>query len=228
MFMKHYAPNRCEPSIEALNFGVQKKNYFFFGGGGGVVKQIEVFVKIQKKNWGGGDRGQEIYDNGLSPLLKQNVYSKFIFGHKNVNFWPVFKIFAGPVATIKLRSRCWIENIFPAFQQSKILAKNSLSEVSFYTLVSLSSVFHENWPWLGLTTVKFLNFWMPENCSYLPKIQTKRPNLRIFRHKDANRMTNSKDPDQTATLIWVCTFCPDLSVRILRVITVFNEIWPWG
>ena len=25
MFMKHYAPNRCEPSIEALNFG---------GGGG--------------------------------------------------------------------------------------------------------------------------------------------------------------------------------------------------
>ena len=21
MFMKHYAPNRCEPSIEALNFG---------------------------------------------------------------------------------------------------------------------------------------------------------------------------------------------------------------
>ena len=29
MFMKHYAPNRCEPSIEALNF------FFFFGGGGG-------------------------------------------------------------------------------------------------------------------------------------------------------------------------------------------------
>ena len=26
MFMKHYAPNSCEPSIEALNFG---------GGGGG-------------------------------------------------------------------------------------------------------------------------------------------------------------------------------------------------
>ena len=26
MFMKHYAPNRCEPSIEVLNFG---------GGGGG-------------------------------------------------------------------------------------------------------------------------------------------------------------------------------------------------
>ena len=50
MFMKHYAPNRCEPSIEALNFGegdqgrcerrsevfVNKKKTFFFWGGGGV------------------------------------------------------------------------------------------------------------------------------------------------------------------------------------------------
>ena len=27
MFMKHYAPNRCEPSIKALNFR---------GGGGGI------------------------------------------------------------------------------------------------------------------------------------------------------------------------------------------------
>ena len=32
MFMKHYAPNRCEPSIEALNFGGGKIK---FGGGGG-------------------------------------------------------------------------------------------------------------------------------------------------------------------------------------------------
>ena len=62
MFMKHYAPNRCEPSIEALNFG---------GGGGGMGDQgrcerrSEVFVKLQKKylffflggegsSWGGG------------------------------------------------------------------------------------------------------------------------------------------------------------------------------
>ena len=50
MFMKHYVPNRCEPSIEALNFGgdqgrcerrsevfvkLKKNNFFFFGGGGG-------------------------------------------------------------------------------------------------------------------------------------------------------------------------------------------------
>ena len=51
MFMKHYAPNRCEPSIEALNFfwgeggGIREdvngeslfffSFFFFFGGGGG-------------------------------------------------------------------------------------------------------------------------------------------------------------------------------------------------
>ena len=40
---------------------------------------------------------------------------------------------------------------------------------------------------------------MPENllCN-LPKIQTKRPNLRVFRQKDANGIANSEDPDQTA------------------------------
>ena len=39
MFMKHYAPNRCEASIEALNFG---------GGGiqGRCPRRSEVFVKI--------------------------------------------------------------------------------------------------------------------------------------------------------------------------------------
>ena len=51
MFMKHYAPNRYEPSIEALNFR---------GGGGGIRVNVrcerrgEVFLKIQKKNGGGG------------------------------------------------------------------------------------------------------------------------------------------------------------------------------
>ena len=41
MFMKHYAPNRCEPSIEALIF-------IFGGGGGGVRADVngEVFVKF--------------------------------------------------------------------------------------------------------------------------------------------------------------------------------------
>ena len=41
--------------------------------------------------------------------------------------------------------------------------------------------------------------------------------------KDAEGIANSVDPDQTAPLgglIWVCTVCPDLSVRKLRNITV--------
>ena len=53
MFMKHYAPNRCEPSIETLNFGG--------GGGGGEVgdqgrceRRSEVFVKFQNKKKLGG------------------------------------------------------------------------------------------------------------------------------------------------------------------------------
>ena len=35
-------------------------------------------------------------------------------------------------------------------------------------------------------------------CCNLPKIQTKRPNLRVFCQKDANGIENSEDPDQTA------------------------------
>ena len=40
----------------------------------------------------------------------------------------------------------------------------------------------------------------------LPKIQTKRPNLRVFQQKDSNGITNSEDPDQTA---------PDLGLHCL-------------
>ena len=42
--------------------------------------------------------------------------------------------------------------------------------------------------------------------------------------KDAEGIANSVDPDQTAPLIWVCTVCPDLSVRKLRIITVVLNI----
>ena len=45
----------------------------------------------------------------------------------------------------------------------------------------------------------------------LPKTQTKRPKLRIFRQKDANVIANSEDPDQNAPLrsilIRVFTVC---------------------
>ena len=37
-------------------------------------------------------------------------------------------------------------------------------------------------------------------CCNLPKIQTKRPNLWVFRQTDANGIANSEDPDQTAPL----------------------------
>ena len=35
-------------------------------------------------------------------------------------------------------------------------------------------------------------------CCNLPKIQTKRPNLRVFCQNDAYGMANGVDPDQTA------------------------------
>ena len=44
----------------------------------------------------------------------------------------------------------------------------------------------------------------------LPKIQTKRSNLRVFCQNDALR----------SSLIWVCTVCPYLSVQKLKVIKV--------
>ena len=37
-------------------------------------------------------------------------------------------------------------------------------------------------------------------CCNLPKIQTKRPNLRVCCQKVANGIANSGDPDQTAPL----------------------------
>ena len=35
-------------------------------------------------------------------------------------------------------------------------------------------------------------------CCNLPKIQTKRPNLKLFHKKDTDGIANSEDPDQTA------------------------------
>ena len=37
-------------------------------------------------------------------------------------------------------------------------------------------------------------------CCNLRKIQTKRPNLRVFCQKHVNGIANSEDPDQTAPL----------------------------
>ena len=60
---------------------------------------------------------------------------------------------------------------------------------------------------------KVPKFWDARKlCCYLPKIQTKKPHLRVFCQKDANGIANRVDPDQTV--------CPDLSVRELMTITV--------
>ena len=42
----------------------------------------------------------------------------------------------------------------------------------------------------------------------------------VMSPNDADRMANSVDPHQTAPLIWVCTVCPGISVRKLRIVTV--------
>ena len=44
---------------------------------------------------------------------------------------------------------------------------------------------------------------------------------RVMSPNGTDGMANSVDPDQTArSLIWVCTVCPDISVRKLRIIMV--------
>ena len=46
--------------------------------------------------------------------------------------------------------------------------------------------------------------------------------------KDADKIANSVDPDQTAplisSLIWVYTVCPEFSVRKLGIITVVKVV----
>ena len=59
-------------------------------------------------------------------------------------------------------------------------------------------------------------------CCNHPKSWTRWCFLRVIHPKDAEGIANSVDPDQS--LIWVCTVCPDLSVRKLRKITVVLEI----
>ena len=58
MFMKHYAPNRCETSIEALNFRGEE------GRGGGIRADVNGEVKFLRNLfiyflffWGGGGVG---------------------------------------------------------------------------------------------------------------------------------------------------------------------------
>ena len=67
---------------------IQKKNFFFLGGGGGVrvgfggqsgcERRIEVFVKIQKKIWGGGGGRWGGSRSGLWVRVDLNKELKFL------------------------------------------------------------------------------------------------------------------------------------------------------
>ena len=61
------------------------------------------------------------------------------------------------------------------------------------------------------STVKLLNFRMPENFINLKFIQQGQRNLRVLHQKDANGKANSEDPDQAAPLGLHCLprlICP--------------------
>ena len=61
-------------------------------------------------------------------------------------------------------------------------------------------------------------------CCNHSKIWTMWLYHRVMSPNDADGTANSVDPDQTArsSLIWVCTVCPGISVRKLRIITVID------
>ena len=84
-----------------------------------------------------------------------------------------------------------------------------------------------------------------KNCCYHSKIWTMWLYHRVTSPNDADGMANGTDPDQTAPLgavwsgkqckpwsdcssrnclIWLCTVCPGLSVRKLRIITVQKNV----
>ena len=66
-------------------------------------------------------------------------------------------------------------------------------------------------------TVKFLNFWTPENFAVIYLKFKQRGKTWVFCQNGANGIANSED---RSCLIWVCTICPHLSVPKLRVFSV--------
>ena len=80
---------------------------------------------------------------------------------------------------------------------------------------------------VNLHTVNFLNIRTPKTF-VVSKIWTMWLYDRVMSPNDADRMANSVDPDQTAPrLIWVCTVCPSVSIRKLRIITVISLAFYW-
>ena len=118
MFMKHYAPNRCEPSIDALNWGG--------GGKGGCELRSEVFVKFQKKNfWVGGQGRCEWRSEVFVKIQKKKIIIFFFFlggggGQVDVNAY-TFRDIA--IATSKISKKG---------NNSKIIKKNFFQNFTKY------------------------------------------------------------------------------------------------
>ena len=79
---------------------------------------------------------------------------------------------------------------------------------------------------LNNTTVKFLNFWTPENFAviYL-KFKQRGQTLGYFvkmMQWNSKQWRPWSDCSSRSSLIWVCTVCPDLSVQKLRIITAIQ------
>ena len=110
MFMKQYAPNRCEPSIEVRSGGggghgaysqrisviakMLKKSRVGRGGGcqGGYEQRIEVIVKIAQKKVEGSNPGVGVRvdanDENAKKKKKKKLVSKCKKKSQRVRSWP--------------------------------------------------------------------------------------------------------------------------------------------
>ena len=73
-------------------------------------------------------------------------------------------------------------------------------------------------------TVKFLNFRRQKFCCNLPKIQTKRPNFRVFCQKDTNGIANSEDPHETAPLPTHKLVNTSFQVTMMASVFLFSQM----
>ena len=114
--------------------------------------------------------------------------------------------------------QCWIS------KTSAFLCRNLSScpiDVSAKCYKSIKSVHR-------LYTVKFLNFGHLKICCNHPKSWTRWLFLRVIIMSNASKRCRGNciqcrpwsNCSYRSSLIWVCTVCPDLSVRKLRIITV--------
>ena len=93
-----------------------------------------------------------------------------------------------------------------------------------YSLVCVWPGPKPGWHWFSWDEASCLTKWHPPSkiyrkvpkfsdtrklCCNLPKLQTTRPNLRVFHQQDAKVIANSEDPDQTAPrgAVWSGLHC---------------------